>query len=132
MGRHERRADVARMRQELSGASLMTWLVPADAKLAEPLLRRAVKFWRTCIPARRPFCPSCRANYADDAAEVGMFLLSTPATKPTAASVSAFCLSCSNTLSPDEIEHIAAVVLQRLIPGGRFLDDWDAKAARRP
>jgi hypothetical protein len=76
--RSQHRKDVARMRHELSGSSLLTWLVPADAKLDEPLLRRAVKFWRGNIQTRHPFCPSCRANYAD-AAEVGMFLLATPA-----------------------------------------------------
>jgi hypothetical protein len=121
MGRHERRKNTALMRAEVAHASLLTWLVPADTPLADPLLRRAIKFWRGNIQARRPFCPACRANYADNA-EVGAFLLAVPTSSPTAALVSAFCVDCVGEMPRDEVERHATRVLRHLIPDGRFLD----------
>jgi hypothetical protein len=41
----------------------LTWLVPADAKLDDRLLREAVAWWRKSLLQRQPFCPSCRASY---------------------------------------------------------------------
>jgi hypothetical protein len=52
--------------------------------------------------------------------------VSTPEVAPTAASVTAFCEQCWRDLPPDDIERIAARVLQAVMPGGRFLDHRDA------
>ena len=122
MGRHERRSDIARFRREVSHASLLTYMVPADAPLdGHPLLCGALSYWRSNIQQRRPFCPACKASFADDA-DAAAFLFATPAVAPTSASVSAFCSECWNDLPPQVIEREAARVLRQVIPGGRFLD----------
>ena len=101
--------------------------VRADAPLdGHPLLRNAVSFWLSNIQQRRPFCPTCKANYADDA-HPGAFLFATMAVAPTSASVSAFCDQCWRDLPPEVIEREAARVLRHLIPDGRFLDNQDTR-----
>jgi hypothetical protein len=118
--RFQRRKDIALVRSEVSRARLHTYMLPADAKLDVPLLRNAVSWWLASVKARRPYCPACRANFADDA-RAGGVLLSTPAEAPTAASVTAFCTECLQDMPPDEVERHATRVLRRLIPEGRFL-----------
>jgi hypothetical protein len=106
---------------------LLTYMVVADAPLdSHPLLPNALSYWRSNIQQRRPFCPACRANFADDA-HPGAFLFATIAVAPTSASVTAFCDECWRDLPPEVIEREAARVLRHLIPGGRFLDHQDTR-----
>jgi hypothetical protein len=127
LGRQERRSDIARFRRDASRASLLTYMVAADQPLdSHPLLRNALSYWRSNIQQRRPFCPACKANFADDA-RPGAFLFATIAVAPTSASVSAFCDECWRDLPEAEIEREAARVLRHLIPGGRFLDHQDTR-----
>lgn len=120
--RHRRRADLRSFKREAHKAHLVTYLTAADQPLdGHPLLSQALSFWRGNIQQRRPFCPACRAKFADDA-HPGAFLFATIPVAPTSASVSAFCDQCWHDLPPDVIEREAARVLRRLIPGGRFLD----------
>jgi hypothetical protein len=122
MGRHERRSDIARFKREASRVSLLTYMVAADVSLDHhPLLSHALSFWRGNIQQRRPFCPACKANYADDA-HPGAFLFVTLAIAPTSASVSAFCDQCWRDLPPATIEREAARVLRSIVPNGKFLD----------
>jgi hypothetical protein len=127
MCRHERRSDIARFRRDASRASLLTYMIAANDYVSRdrhPLLSRALSFWRGNIQQRLPYCPACKANFADGA-RPGAFLFSTRAVAPTSASVSAFCDQCWRDLSPDDIEREAVSVLRHLIPGGRFLDHQD-------
>ncbi|WP_354096613.1 hypothetical protein [Bradyrhizobium sp. RT10b] len=102
----------------------MTRLIPADAPLdGHPLLQHALSFWRGNIQQRRPFCPICKRNYADDA-HPGAILFTTLPIAPTSASVTAFCTECWNDQPPAVIEREAARVLRQVIPNGRFLDRW--------
>jgi hypothetical protein len=120
--RHQRRAEVHAIRRDVHHDHIVTYLVAADAQLNHhPLLSRALSYWRGNIQRRRPFCPACRANFADDALP-GAFLFSTPAIAPTSASVSAFCAECWHDLAITDIERISARVLQAVMPGGRFID----------
>jgi hypothetical protein len=124
--RHQRRVDVREFRKDVHHDHVVTYLIAADQPLDDNrLLRDALSFWRSNIRRRRPFCPNCCANFADDA-HPGAFLFSTPEVAPTAASVTAFCEQCWRDLPPDDIERIAARVLQAVMPGGRFLDHRDA------
>jgi len=119
-------ADIAAMRREMLDAHLLTFMVPADAKLdRQPLLAQARTWWRARIKTNRPTCIGCRASFAEGA-EVGSFLFSTAAVVPTSASVSAFCCKCASDLSPDDIDRVATKVLRKLAPGGEFLDPRDA------
>jgi hypothetical protein len=118
--RSQRRKDTAILRHEVSGTYLLTYMLPAHAPIDVPLLRNAISYWFAHKKQRRPWCPSCRANFEDDAA-VGGFLLSTPV-PATAASVTAICTECLAALSPDDLDQVAALVLQKLLPGGVFLD----------
>src|SRR5258705_9757986 len=114
--RAQRRSDTRAFRREVHRDHILTYLVDVNADLdTYPLLSRAVSYWRGNIQQRRPFCPACRANFADDA-EVAMFLLATPTIAPTSASVSAFCTKCWHDLPPEVIEREAARVLRHLIP----------------
>jgi hypothetical protein len=122
--RHQRRADLADFKREAHKAHLVTYMIAADDDASldrQPLLSRAVSFWRAGIQQRRPFCPACRANYADDA-HAAAFLFAVPSLAPTSASVTAICTDCWRDLPPDAIERQAAKVLRGLIPHGRFLD----------
>jgi hypothetical protein len=123
MNRHARRADLACFKRDAHKGHLTTFLIAADddASLDRmPLLSRAVTFWRSGIGARRPWCPACRANFAD-LAQPGAFLFAVPLLAPTSASVTAICTNCWR-LPPDDIERIAAKVLGEIFPRGRFLD----------
>lgn len=122
MNRHTRRADLADFKRDASHASLLTYLVAADTSLAgHPLLCSALSYWRSNIQQRRPFCPACKANFADDV-HAAAFLFATIAVAPTSASVSAFCDRCWHGLPPATIEREAARVLRSIVPNGKFLD----------
>ena len=123
MGRHERRASVARFKREASGGGgLLTFLIAADDVAAldgQPLLRHAAQWWRNNIMRRRPVCCECKASFADGA-RPGAFLFSTAPDKPTSASVSVFCARCFRDLPDDEFERAAMRVLRRVLPNGKF------------
>jgi hypothetical protein len=124
MNRHTRRADLAHFRRDAHRGHLTTFLIAADDDVSldrMPMLSRAVRFWRAGIEQRRPWCPACKGNFADDA-KAAAFLFAVPSLAPTSASVSAICTSCWNGLPPDDIEREVAKVLRQLIPHGRFLD----------
>ena len=121
--RARRRADLADFKRDAHKAHLVTYMVDVsdEASLDRlPLLRRALEFWRGNIMQRKPICPGCKANYADDA-HPGGFLFATTAVAPTNASVTAFCDECWH-LPPADIEREAARVLRHVLPAGRFLD----------
>jgi hypothetical protein len=120
--RHQRRRDLADFKRDAHKAHLVTFLVDAadDASLdRHPLLSRALAFWRGNIMQRRPFCPSCKGNYADGTLP-GAFLFSTTAIAPTNASVTAFCDQCSRDL--DVVEREATRVLRSIIADGKWMD----------
>jgi hypothetical protein len=119
MGRHERRAAVSKFRRELHHSDLLTFLVDAGQVPRDRRLQQAVAFWRSVIQQRRPYCPNCKANYADDA-QPGAYLLTTPATGAASVSVTTFCDQCWRDLPISDIERIAARVLSAVIPNGRF------------
>lgn len=120
--RHQRRVEVREFRRDVHHDHIVTYLIAADQPLDDNrLLRDALSFWRSNIRRRRPFCPNCCANFADDA-HPGAFLFSTPEVAPTAASVTVFCTECWRDLDIAEIEAVAARVLRAVMPGGRFLD----------
>src|SRR5258708_39475423 len=111
--RTHRLCDARSYRCEVHLDHILTYLVDVNADLdTYPLLSRAVSYWRGNIQQRRPFCPACRANYADDA-HPGAFLFATPAIAPTSASVSAFCTDCWRDLTITDIERISARVLRQ-------------------
>src|SRR3954452_25128162 len=116
MNRRQRRAEVARFRQELVGG-LVSYLVDAtDPRLAgQPLLSGAVRWWRRNVPTRRPRCFGCRATL-EDAEQAAAFLLVTPPSAATTASVSALCTGCWRDLSLTEIEEAATRALRRVTP----------------
>ena len=116
-------ADIAAMRNEMAHVThLLTYLVPADAKLdSQPLLAKARTWWRARIKTNRPMCIACKRPFSDSA-EVGSFLFSTAAILPTSASVSAFCCKCAREKSSDEIDRASTRALRKIAPGGRFLD----------
>ena len=78
-------------------------------------------FWRGHIQRRRPYCPVCKAHYADDALPGG-YLFSTLPVSPVSASVTAFCTRCWNDLPLSVIEQQSARVLRQIIPDGEFID----------
>jgi hypothetical protein len=120
MGRHERRASLAAFRREASD-ELITHLIGADEPLDDqPLLKKAVAYWRGNVQRRRPFCFVCKAPF-DDEVRAGAFLFATTAEPaPTSASVSAACTECWRNLSPHEIEDAALRVMQKLLRGARW------------
>jgi hypothetical protein len=122
VNRHARRADLASFKHDVAHAGLVTYLIGCDDRSIErePLLARAARWWRSSIKQRRPFCPACKASFAEGA-QVGAFLFSTSPAAPTAASVTAFCQRCWNSLPDDEIERVAMKVLRKVLgPGERF------------
>jgi hypothetical protein len=122
--RAQRRADLHQFKREVHREHLVTYMIEAsdDASLdRHPLLRRALKFWRSNVPQRKPICLGCRASFANDATAAA-FLFAVPALAPTSASVTAICDQCWRALPPDDIERVAARVLRGLIHHGRFLD----------
>ena len=96
--RHQRRVDVREFRRDVHHDHVVTYLIAADQPLDDNrLLRDALSFWRSNIQRRRPFCPNCRANFADDA-HPGAFLFRRqrsrrrrPASRRSASSAGAIC-----------------------------------------
>jgi hypothetical protein len=120
MGRHERRRDVSRFRHDVRGDHIVTHLLDVHCDFSRhPLLARALAFWRSNIRARRPYCPACKRNYADDDVVPGAILFGVPAHAPDVASVTMFCSECA-TLPIEDIERVSARVLSVVVPGGRF------------
>jgi hypothetical protein len=58
MGRHERRADIARFRRDASRRDLQTFLVEPDDRLlaSAPLLQRAAQHWLDALSVRCRHC----------------------------------------------------------------------------
>jgi hypothetical protein len=124
VNRHQRRADLAEFKRDAHRAHLVTYMIEASDDVAFdriPMLSRAIVFWRAGIAQRKPSCPACRGNFADDATAAA-FLFAVPALSPTSASVTAFCAICWETLSASEVDAINARVLRQLAPNGKFLD----------
>ena len=124
--RQARRRAVAALRREVAGGLLLTYLVAADARLDQPLLSKARAHWFAQIEVRKPCCISCRVSFARNEAQPAAILLATPAFAATACSVSALCGDCWGKLPPDEVDHVCARVLRRLMPGAQFLGPADA------
>jgi hypothetical protein len=64
-------------------ASLLTYMITANDHVSidrHPLLSRSLSFWRANIQQRLPYCPSCKANFADGA-RPGAFLFATIASR---------------------------------------------------
>jgi hypothetical protein len=124
VNRHQRRIEERAFRLEARSTHLVTHLVDASANLGRyPLLSRARSYWIDGIASRKPYCCNCGASFAGEAAaSVGAFLFATMPGSPDVASVSAICATCWRELPPDDIERITARVLNRLWPGGTFLD----------
>jgi hypothetical protein len=122
MGRHERRRDLRSFKHDVRRDNLLTHLIDADMPLDDhPLLARAVAYWRGQIQQRRPYCPNCKANFADGAV-VAAFLFAVPAAAATSVSVSGFCSDCWHDLAITDLERISVRVLSAVMPNGRFLD----------
>jgi hypothetical protein len=125
MGRHERRAAIAAFKHELHHSELLTYLIDAEQVPRDQRLRRAVAFWRSAIEQRRPFCPNCKASYANGAV-AGAYLLTTPASGAASTSVTTFCDTCwlgsasQPALTIEEIERCCERVLRAVIPNGKF------------
>ncbi|MET4036507.1 hypothetical protein ABIB94_008104 [Bradyrhizobium sp. JR7.2] len=118
MSRHERRASLARYRQE-AGNELNTYLVDPDQPLDVPILQNAARSWLDALPRRMRSCIVC-SGLIWERQRVGRLLLSVPAVpKPPAATVCAVCCECSG-LPLAALERAATVALQTAVPGGRF------------
>ena len=103
MGRHERRADIARFRHEADHA-LLTFLVePDDVRLSRtPLLQSTVSNWIDLLDQRVRHCIIC-SKWIVDRQSVGLLLLATPATvRPTSASACAVCCKCADADPSDD------------------------------
>lgn len=118
MGRHERRASLARYRQE-AGNALTTYLVDPDQPLDVPILRNAARSWLDGLPRQMRSCIVC-SGLMWERKRVGWLLLSVPAVpKPPAASVCGVCIECCDLPLP-ALERAATVALQTAVPGGRL------------
>jgi hypothetical protein len=118
MGRHERRASLARYRRETSG-ELNTYLVDPDQPLDVAILRKAARSWLDALPRRMRSCIVC-SGLMWDRQRVGWLLLSAPAVpKPPAASVCGVCVECADLPLPT-LEREATTALQTAVPGGRL------------
>jgi hypothetical protein len=94
MGRAERRHDLHTFRR-ITRVELSTWLIEAGDVHFAPLLQHAVAHWWSNVPARRPFCISCRASFATDGTSVGAFLFAMPLSSgEQLVSTSAICGDC--------------------------------------
>jgi hypothetical protein len=122
MGRHERRASLARYRRE-AGQALLTYMVPPDDPALDGLLRRAARNWIAALPTRVRSCIICCSGIANGR-DVGAVLLSTPdIAKPTSASVCAVCIGCWDAdVGHDALSRAAATALNAAIKNGRWLD----------
>ena len=103
MGRHERRAEIARFRRD-AGGELTTYLLGTDDRAIhrEPYLLEARDFWHAQMSLRKPRCVACEAAFADGA-KPGAYLFSRAQQMPSVASVSVFCTECWSTLSDDDV-----------------------------
>jgi hypothetical protein len=121
MGRHERRASLARYRQE-AGNALTTYLVDPDQPLDGQILRNAARSWLDALPRRMRACIVC-SGLMWERQRVGWLLLSLPVVppKPPAASVCGVCLECVDLPMP-ALEKAATAALRTAVPNGRFLD----------
>lgn len=118
MGRHERRASLARYRQETGGA-LDTYLVDPDQPLDMPILRNAARSWLDALPVKMRSCIAC-SGLIWERDRVGWLLLSVPSgPKPPAASVCGVCIECVD-LPMQALERAATVALQTAVPDGKF------------
>jgi hypothetical protein len=118
VGRHERRADLARYRRETSGA-LLTYLVDVDQPLNVSILHNAARSWLDALSVRARSCIVC-SEWLWSRQGVGLLLLSTPSVaKPTSASVCGICTACAELPLP-ALEQAATVALQAAVPGGRL------------
>ena len=118
MGRHERRANLARYRQE-AGNALTTYLVDVDQPLDLPILQSAARSWLDALPRRMRACIVC-SGLMWEKQRVGWLLLSVPAVaKPPAASACGICIECY-ALPLAALERAATVALQTAVPGGRL------------
>jgi hypothetical protein len=121
MGRHERRADLARYRRETSGV-LVTYLVPPNDRALDtiPLLRRATDAWLEALAVKVRSCIVC-SSWLVNRHHVGAVLLSTPTVMPRAASVCGVCRECWEAdLPADALERAALTALKVAIPGAHF------------
>lgn len=120
MGRHERRASLADFKKAADGGFLDVHLLPADAEITIPLLKRAVEFWRANIPTRKPKClAACGAEFSADA-KVGAYLGAIPSGAPTTATVSGLCADCWERLTDEAVERAALKVIRRVMPTATF------------
>jgi hypothetical protein len=119
VSRHERRASLARYRQE-AGNELNTYLVDPDQPLDVPILRNAARSWLDALPRRMRSCIVC-SGLMWERQRVGWLLLSVPAAvpRPPAASVCGVCCECADLPLPT-LERACAVALQTAVPEGRF------------
>jgi hypothetical protein len=118
MSRHERRAEVSRFKREAARGVVSYLVDAADPRLAgEPLLSRAVAYWRANIPTRKPRCFACRTPFAADGAQASAFLMVTAASAPTSATVSGLCTRCWSDLPMPEIERAAERALRPVVYG---------------
>ncbi|UGY28180.1 hypothetical protein HU675_0016245 [Bradyrhizobium septentrionale] len=118
MSRHERRASLARYRQE-AGNALTTYLVDPDQPLDLPILQNAARSWLDALPHRMRSCIAC-SGLMWERQRVGWLLLSVPAVpKPPAASVCGVCIECAD-LPLQALEQAATTALQTAVPGGRL------------
>ena len=120
MGRHERRASLARYRQDAGGA-LTTYLVDPNQPLDVPILQNAARSWLDALPRRMRACIVC-SGLMWERQRVGWLLLSVPVVpKPPAASVCGICCECAD-LPLQALERAATAALREAVPNGRFID----------
>jgi hypothetical protein len=123
VGRHERRASLARYRDE-ADHELLTYLVDVDQPLDVPILRNAARSWLDALPHRMRSCIVC-SGLLWERQRVGLLLMSTPVVaKPMSASVCGVCVECAD-LPLAALERAATTALQAAVPGGR-LEPLDA------
>jgi hypothetical protein len=121
VNRHQRRIEERAFRLEARSTHLITHLVDASATLDRyPLLSRARTYWIDGIASRKPYCCACGASFAES--EAGAFLFATMPSDPDVCSVSAICTTCHRDLSVSEVDAVCQRVLDRLWPGGSWLD----------
>jgi hypothetical protein len=120
--RAQRRLDQRLFRH---GQHVETFLISPNDDAAfkrKPLLARAVSYWYGGLHKGHHTCIACGLPFGITSdLKPGLFLFACP---PGAAlaSISAICVACDGSLSEGEIETLCIGVLDRLWPGGRFLD----------
>lgn len=108
---------------KISDRPLVTYFGTADDLGGLPLASGAIgDFTRRCMaPGNGRRCICCKAAFGASVLPAA-FLVAIPAGLDVAATYGT-CDSCWDTRTIDEIEKAAALVLRRVIPRGRFLDD---------